>query len=164
MNDTASNTANDGDQLDPSDPDYELKQRLEVARLERDRLAKERSAREARRSLTDKLADEERELKNEQALDRAEQEHGPVGSKIATIYTRSGVVIVKRAHPAAFRRFQDVGKQTTTECEKLLRPCLVHPDPSTFDKWADEEPAIILRTANALCTLAGVRSDEAGGK
>jgi hypothetical protein len=164
MNDTASNTANAGDQLDPSDPDYELKQRLEVARLERDRLAKERASRDSRRALTEKLADEERDLKNEQAIDAAEQEHGDVGTKLATVYTRSGVVIVKRAHSAAFRRFQDVGKQTTTECEKLLRPCLVYPDPPTFDKWADAEPAIILRTANAICTLAGVRTDEAAGK
>jgi hypothetical protein len=160
----ASNTANVGDELDPSDPDYELKQRLEVARLERDRLAKERADRESKRALVEKLADEERELKNEVAIDKAEAEHGPIGEKIAVLHTRGGVVIVKRAHSAAFRRFQDVGKQKTADCEVLLRPCLVYPDPSTFDKWAEAEPAIILRTANVICTLAGIRSEESGGK
>jgi hypothetical protein len=143
------------------DPDAELRARLESIKAERARLAEERELRG--QSLPDRIEAEERALRDEIAIADAETAHGPVDKRIAIVNTSNGVVIVKRANHVLFRRFQD-SKLNVDECEKLVRPCLVHPDKATFDRWAEEEPAIIVRAANALGTLAGIRGEEASGK
>lgn len=146
------------------DPNYDLKQRLETVRAERQKLADEREAREQERALADLVEQEERSLRNERAIAEAEAAHGALGKKIAAVEARSGVVIVKRPHHVLFRKFTDASKFTSDECEKLVRPSLVYPDKATFDSWAEEEPAIIVRAANACAMLAGVRGEEASGK
>lgn len=149
---------------DALDPHAELRERIEVARRERARIQAEREAAVAARDLQEKLEAEERALKNESAIADAEAAHGPVGKRIAVVETQAGAVILKRPHSALFRRFMDAGETTTDELDKLIGPCLVYPDRSTYDRWAEDEPAITMRAANAICTLAGVRGKELSGK
>lgn len=142
----------------------ELALRLQAAKRERVRLEQERAEREEETTLLAQVEAEELALKNVQAVSEAEASHGPVGKKIRVVETSSGVVILKRPNHVLFRKFQDSGKVSTDECERLVRPCLVYPDAATFDRWAEEEPGIIVRAANACAQLAGIRAEEVAGK
>ncbi len=151
------------------DPNADLRARLEIARLERKRLEDEQAAAEEARALTDELEREERGVRNAKALADAVAAHGPVGKSIAVVECSSGLVIVKRPHHVAFRKFQDQaakgeGALSVDACEALVRPALVHPDSATFDKWAETESAIILRAANACAGLHGAKGAEKSGK
>lgn len=138
------------------------------------RLAKARAAKsdiEGRRAARAQVAEAEaevvnaeREVRDLQALEAAESEHGAVGTEIATVETPQGLVILKKAHPLLFRRFQDVAKFTTAELEKLVRPCVVYPDASAFDALLESLPAKLQECANAVCELAGARSAEIAKK
>jgi hypothetical protein len=110
------------------------------------------------------LAEEKLNLANEQAVEAAEIEHGPVGTKIALVHTSLGVVIVKRPHVATFRKFQDRGKTESKYLLEYVRPCLVYPTLPEYERICDEEPATLARCASALHTLAGVRLEEISGK
>ncbi len=138
--------------------------RLTQLRAERAELAKARAARESGAAEKEQLEAEERALRDEQAIDAAETEHGPAGRKIAIVETDLGVVIVKRANALLFRRFMDQGSTKHVELEKLVRPSLVHPDGAAFDRILDAQPAVLMRCADAIAKLAGVRAEEAAGK
>lgn len=151
------------------DPDAELRARVEAARAERKRIEDEQAAAEAKRALSDELEREERGVRNAQALAAAVAEHGPVGKSIAVVECASGVVIVKRPHHVAFRKFQDMASRddggfSIDSCEALVRGALVHPDSATFDKWMETEAAIILRAANACAGLHGAKGADKSGK
>lgn len=145
-------------------PTGELEQRLAELRAKRKHLDDAAEQRGAERRLLDEIESEERAIRDREALAKAEVEHGPVGRKLAVVRSAVGDVIVKRSNPLHFRRFQDSGKTTTDELERLVRPCLVYPDAPTFDRWLDEQPALMLRCADAICVLAGVRAKEVEGK
>lgn len=142
----------------------ELEQRLQAAKEQRARIEQERFARAPELALLEQVEAEELAAKNAQAIADAEAAHGPMGKKVRAIETSNGVVIVKRPNHLLFRKFQDSGKVSTDECERLVRPCLVYPDAATFDRWAEEEPGIIVRAANACAQLAGIRAEEVAGK
>lgn len=144
----------------------ELQARLDQVRARRAQLDAEEAERAQERSLAEQLEREERDLRDREAIAAAELEHGPLGKKIAAVRTDMGVVIVKRANHVLFRRWQDRGEKSmqTEELEKLVRPCLVHPDVTTFDRILDELPATLLRVADAVSVLAGVRAQEVSGK
>lgn len=137
----------------------------------------ELAATKAQRDLdTDKAAVLEREkraLRDEVALRAAEETHGQAleygsgpaeGRKLAVVRTDVGAVIVKRPHHVLFKRFQDSGEANAEEFDKLVRPCLVHPDGATFDRYLEEQPAILGRVAGAVAVLAGIRVKELAGK
>jgi len=147
-----------------ADPDHEARQRLQAAKLERARITEARTAREKARSVSEQLAEAERELRDDQAIEKAECEHGLLGSKLAAVKSGLGVVIVKRPHHVLFRRFQDAGKTDSVQLSILVNGCLVHPDLGTFERYCEEEPALLLRVANAVAALAGVRASEVSGK
>jgi hypothetical protein len=107
---------------------------------------------------------EERGVSDARAVASAEEEHGAQGVQIAAITTRLGVVIVKRPTASLFRRFQDQGKTDHAALDKLVRPCLVHPDKSAFDALLDELPATLVLLADAVVELAGARAREVSGK
>jgi hypothetical protein len=108
------------------------------------------------------------------ALEAAEKEHGQCfilgetesafGRKIAGVRTDSGIVIVKRAHPAVFKQFQEADEMTTEVIEKLVRPSLVYPDKETLGKWMETHPAKLVEVANAIAILAGARGGKVKGK
>lgn len=139
--------------------------RAEIAQLreQREQLAAARAARVEADELARKLVAERLALKSEQAIEAAEREHGPLGRKIqavSPIVDTHTIVIVKRAHPAAFKRFIDRGKHTTKDLEELVRLCLVFPTLSEFEAMCDELPILINRAADAVAYLAGVRSED----
>lgn len=123
--------------------------------------------REAKRALPNAKQELERaarELADEEAVATAEDEHGEMGVHIMAVRTECGIVIVKRPAALIFRRFQDQGKSASQDLEKLVRPCLVHPNRESFDHYCDEQPATLLRVADAVAHLAGVRNTEVSGK
>lgn len=111
---------------------------------------------------TTQLAAAQQALADEEALDAAEREHG--ARRIGTIETAMGKVILKRPHMNTFRKFQDKGNTDSNTLEFLVRPCLVHPTMADFERYCAEEPATLIRAANAVSALAGVRAEELAGK
>ena len=148
----------------PEHPTAQLEQRLAELRSKRKELEDRADQGATERRLVEQIEIEERAIRDREALAEAEAKHGPVGKKIAVVQTEVGGVILKRCNPLLFRRFQDSGKTTSDELERLVRPSLVYPDASTFEKWCDEQPATLIRCANAICVLAGVRVKEVEGK
>lgn len=142
----------------------DLEKRLAELRAQRRQLEAEAEQRAAERSLHDQVEAEERAIKDREAITKAEQDHGPVGRKLAVVETDLGAVILKRSNPLHYKRFSDAETLATAELEKLVRPCLVHPTMPTFEAYLEEQPAILLRCANAICVLAGVRAKEVSGK
>jgi outer membrane murein-binding lipoprotein Lpp len=142
----------------------EIAARVDELRAKRAKIAEDRRQREIARAPAELLALEEQGLADDQAIEAAEIEHGPVGKQIMTINTDLGVIIVKRSHPNMFKRFQDKGSTRTEDLDKLVRHCLVHPDPPAFDRILKELPASLLRCADAVSFLAGVRMEDVTGK
>lgn len=142
----------------------DVAERLAKVRAERAALAAAKAKADAERALEAELEAEERAFNDEQAIAAAEAEHGPVGKKIAVVHTDLGAIIVKRSNPVLFRRFQDAGATKIKDLDTLVRPCRVYPDEAAFDRIMDELPATLARVASAVCELAGVRSQDVGGK
>jgi len=69
-------------------------------------------------------------------------------------------VILRRPSSIHYKRFRDKGKANTIAFEKLVRPCVVHPDATAFDRILDEEPGTLDRCASAVVELAGFRDEE----
>jgi hypothetical protein len=148
------------------DPDFDAKARLAAARAARDRIALEREQQHEVAEIERQARAEEIGLQNDIALQRAEQQHGREGVMIKRVLSEreQGCVIVKRATAAAFRRFQDAGELEFPIMSALVRPCVVHPDLATFDTMMDEEPAMMVRIASAVCELAGARAEKVSAK
>lgn len=107
--------------------------------------------------------------KNAEAIAAAEKAEGPRGKRIVVVDCEDyGVVIVKRPHPVAWRKWSelDPAKVTTDDFETLVRPCVIYPDVNggALDKVLDDLPATIGRLAGAVTHLAGARKDEHAGK
>jgi hypothetical protein len=117
-------------------------------------------AREARAILTpdQEIEKEKRALEQDDALDKAETEHG--AKRVRLVRGDSGAVILKRPHMVTFRKFQDRGTTDSEALEALIKPCILWPTKAEFDALMQEEPALLQRCANAVCALAGVRVDE----
>lgn len=142
----------------------ELEDKIAAVRAARESLAAQREARAQADELASKLASEELAFKGEQAVEAAEAEHGAVDKKIRVVQTDMGVVIVKRAHPAVFKRFIDRGKHSMQDLEELARKCLVYPTLPEWEAMCNEQTAIINRTADAIAWLAGIRADDVSAK
>lgn len=145
----------------------------EIARLqaeleaERAKLAEIEARREARvrgERLRQELDDTKRASHEAELLEELEAKHGPVGRRIMRIDTDEGMLVVGKANDLHYRRFVDRGKTNTEELMKLVRPCLLYPSKADFDRILQEVPAALVRCADAVCHLAGVRKDEAEGK
>jgi hypothetical protein len=156
-----------------NDESKDLEKQLAEIRAKRAELEAKKAAREESEDISTQIARESRELRDAQALEDAEQKYGRAveyglgpadGRKLAVVHTDLGDVIVKRANHVLFKRFQDSGEATAQEFDKLVRPCLVHPDSTTFDRFLEEQPAILARVAGAVALLAGVRMKELSGK
>jgi len=145
-------------------PPTDLEQRLAAAKAQRDAIAKSKAAREAEAAIAKQVAEEELALLNEQAIEKFTTEIGEVGDKIGTVFTRRGVIIVKKPNHVLFQRWQDVGKTTTTAAMTLVRPCVVYPDLVSFDAWMQDQPGVLAFLADECCILAGIRIEEARGK
>lgn len=142
----------------------ELEARRAKAREELAAAEARRAARAADVALERDVEREELAARNAIAIADAEEKYGEIGRHIAIIETDLGVVIVKRPNHLLFRRYQDASKATTEAFSKLVTPCLVYPTVDAFERLLEQLPATLLRTANAVCALAGVRGEEVSGK
>ncbi len=139
---------------------------------ERHRIAKERRrVAEARRETMraarerpDEVEAEEIGARDEEAIADAEDAHGAVGKKIFVVRTDLGCVILKRPHPAHYKKFRDKGEGDTVAFERLVRPSVVYPDAVKLDLIFDELAGVLDRCANAVVELAGFRAKEVSGK
>lgn len=156
--------------IDPSAPS-ELE--LELAKLKAERLELEerRHEQEASLRIADEIELERIAIADEKAIGAAVAQHGTLGKRIAALKTPGlGVVIVKRPHHVAFRKWSDTylgkldGTVSNDAYEELVRPCLVHPDRLEFDRYCEEQPALLTRVANVCTKLAGMRGTELSGK
>jgi hypothetical protein len=135
---------------------------LAEVRAKRAALAEARRIREEQRAQAEQLVDEVRGLADDEAIEAAENEHG--AKKIAVVKTDMGAIILKRAHPNIFKRFQDKGSMKHEDLERLVRPCLVYPDVAKFDAIMAELPATMLRCADTVSVLAGIRQEDVSAK
>lgn len=143
---------------DPADAE------LKELRAQRSAIAAARRAREAARSTSEQIAAERLALADDQAIELAEAEHGPVGRRIALVRTDLGVIVLRRAHPHIFKRYSDKGSIKSDDLDRLVRPSLVYPEVGKFDTILEELPATLMRCADAIAVLAGVRTEELQGK
>lgn len=142
----------------------ELEARRAKALARKNEIERAREERSALERLRVEVEADERAALDEEAIAKAESEHGPVGPKLRTVTTPLGIVIVKRPNALHFRKFMDAGSVKTTDLEKLIRPCLVHPTAQAFDQILEEVPAVIAELANECAALAGAQRKELGGK
>lgn len=136
--------------------------RAELARLRAEREALD-AAGEAER-LREQIERERRELEQERAIAAAEAKHGKLGVAIGAVKTRLGVVILRRPHVAAFRKFQEIAEPKMVDVEAFVRPHVLEPSRETFDRWNDELPALLVSCAKVLGTLAAGAATELAGK
>lgn len=140
-----------------------------IARIQAEKAALH-VAREAKAAISpeQELAQLERELAEEKALDEAIATHGPLGKVLGTVATDMGLVIVKRPGMVAFRKFQDKtserGAATTQETEALVRTCVVYPELGRFDVVLAELPGTLTRVADCACELAVGKARGTAGK
>ncbi len=147
-----------------TDENAELRARLEAAQAKSARFSAEATAEAERTALLDQVEAAERDARDKEAVLKAQRDHGPIGKRIAVIESKSGTVILKRANHVLFRKFQDSESTDVALLERLIRPCIVYPDVSSFDRLIEDEPALITVCANAVCGLAGMRAKEVSGK
>lgn len=137
---------------------------LEVAKAELKALADAAQARVDAASDAAELASLRRQIADAKAIASAEETHGPVGTRIARYDTDLGVVIVKRPNHLFYRQFTDAGKLDTNTCLTLVLRALVHPSREEFDRYAEEQPGIVIPLASLVAQLAGTRAAELSAK
>jgi hypothetical protein len=142
----------------------DIEERLKAAREKRANLARARADRDAEKAKLAELEAEERRAADEEAIAKAEDEHGELNKRIRPVYTDMGVVIVRRPNVAAFNAFVEKKSPTHADLYNLASPCVVHPDPSRFEAMLAEQPFVLVRAADAVAWLAGVRKEEIEGK
>lgn len=150
-----------------------LEERLKEARAKRAQRDAERDAKAKRQRLLDEIAEEEHSVKLDEAVEEAEAEYGPVGEKIAVVTGRYasgkllGSAIVKKPHPATWKRFRDTalnGKVDDKAFSSLWQPCLVWPEKETVHGFIEELPQFETLLYDTVAALAGQGAKEVGGK
>lgn len=142
----------------------DLDARLAAAKAAKAEIEKRRAKSAEERASVDAVAQAEREVKELAALEKFEEEIGPLGTHLAIVETSAGRVILKRPAVAVFRRFQDKGDFKSQALAMLVDPCVVYPDKSAFDTLCEELPAVLTVCADAVCMLAGARAQSVSGK
>ncbi len=146
-----------------SDADKELN----ALRARHAELDARKAARDTARLAEDELESERRAVALAEAIDKAETEIGPLGVKIAVIESSEGPIIVKRPPAALFHRYQEsvlAKSMSAVENLKLVRPCVVYPALSEFDRMSSELGGLLGTAVLEVARLAGVRMEEVAGK
>lgn len=135
----------------------ELLARIAAAQAAKKSVDDQASEAKELRELEEQARRAEKEAEDAPHIARAEEELGVKGLHFAVVQTDFGSIVLKRANPLRFKRFQDTGKTTVLELDKLVRPCLFYPDAKAFDSICEEQPYVLTRCADAVSFLAGVR-------
>lgn len=144
--------------IDPIEQELEA-ERAALAAVEERRQARLRASRAQR-----ELEEVRRARTEAEKLEELEATHGELDKMIKRVDTGQRMVVVKRPNHLHYKRFVDKGKTTSEELLKLVRPCVLYPDKAEFDRILEEEPAALVRCADAVCFLAGMRKEESEGK
>lgn len=146
----------------------DLEKRLEDARKKRAAAAAAREAAKLPGALLSELERVERDAADDEVIARLEDELGPIDRAIAVVRTELGAVVLKRADPPAYKKFTDLMSRENPKQHELsasfVFPCVKHPSRPDFEKMLEEQPHVLIRCANALSELAGVRAKETAGK
>lgn len=135
---------------------------LAELRAKRAAIAERRRARENEEA--QQITEETQALADDEAIERAEIEFGPVGKKIGVVKTALGAIVLRQSHPLKFKRYQDKGSSEYDDLDLLVRPCVLHPTIARFNEIMQELPFTMTRCANMVSVLAGVRVEELKGK
>jgi predicted transcriptional regulator len=155
------------------DTNEEMEARLAAARARRTEIAAARAKRDEALELSERLAAEERGVKDDEALEAAERKHGAIGKGIVVLRTDLGCVIVKRPPGPLYKRFAEItDKITVVDCEKLVRPSIVYPgdverevvDMGAVDRIFDTYHAAPIQLAGMVRDLVTGKIVEAEGK
>lgn len=147
----------------PSEADKAAEMRARIAKAEAQKAAALPPETELQR-LERQVAEAELEAKNAVAIATAKRDHGLPGIGIAIVPTRLGVVILKRCDLVLWKAFQDQEDPKLEDFEKLVRPCVVYPARTEFDKWLEEVPGAMAELTINLAGLMGVRQKANRGK
>lgn len=145
----------------------DLQARLAALKEQRKALKEAQEAADAESALARAVELEERALRDEKAKAEARTKYGPQGYAVVTgVGDRAcDIVIVKRAHAAAFKAFQDKDGAKLDDIEALVEPCVVYPDRPTFSRLhMGDQPGVLLRACEAVLYLGGVRKSTDLGK
>ncbi len=138
--------------------------KLAALRSQRAALEAKREAREAEREASDELEREQQAIKDLEAIEKLEEEHGPKGKKWDTVDTRRGIIAVKRPAGPTWKKFTELEKIRHQDVDAFVRPCRIYPDAAEFNAIVEDEPAALMRAATKACELAGLRRNEVQGK
>lgn len=145
-----------------------IEQRLEAAKARRAAVADAREKKNAAALLEAEVAAEEQAAVDDEALVKLEDEHGPEGQSFKVIRSDLGAVAVRRAPAAAFKKFQDLSSRPNAKMhelsDELMRHCLLYPSKERFEEMLRAQPHTLIRCANKVAELAGVRAEEVAGK
>jgi hypothetical protein len=160
-----------GDEMPASEPvsapEPTPEERLAAVKAKRRALLEGFAAEEAAKAVTDALALEERALSDETAIAAARKKYGK--GKYVVIRDIGAkdfdVVVLKRAHAAAFKAFQDKDAFKLDDVEELVTPCVEYPAVSAFSKLITHDaPMVLTRCAEGVAWLAGMRKSVDLGK
>lgn len=143
-----------------------IEERLARVRAERAEIEAAQAKRDADRALEDELHAEQLALTNEKAIAAAEAKHGRIkDGKIGVLeIPRVGVAIFSRPSSQHFKRWQDSTDNPREQTEVLVKHALVYPDLSVFNEWIEEQPGIVARASDIVCSLAGAFVRQRQGK
>ena len=75
-----------------------------------------------------------------------------------------GHIVVKLGPEVLLKRFLATKTTTPEDVAQFVRPCVVHPEPETFDAIVSRRPALAVRASMALLNLYGMKKEEDAGK
>lgn len=152
-----------------------LEEKKAEARARIEAAAKRREERKAAAQADAELASLEREAALAEALEAAEEKHGPLGRKLLVVHAKQpdgnviGSAIVRVASSSDFSKFKNKlatakGIEIDHAQEALWRPCVVYPTLPEVDRLCTELPFFSTALADAVGRLCGVRSEDLAGK
>lgn len=97
---------------------------------------------------------------------RFDAELGPRGSHFEIVNSgelNEGCIVVKLGEEVLWKRFQN-SKMSQDDAAALVRPCVVYPDLSKFEEITARRSHLVVRCANAVATLYGVKLEANAGK
>jgi hypothetical protein len=139
---------------------------LKAAKARLEQLLEERRQREEKASADEASVSLLQAVRDEEAIAKAEAEHGPIGKRIGALKTDAGVIIVKRPHHLRWRELtsKPIDKISEADATALLKSCLVHPTGPELETILETYPALNGELAGLVLKLARGRAEEVQGK
>lgn len=152
---------------DSSNSELSPSEQLAALKAKRKALAEALAAEAAANADAEAIRLEARALRDDEARADARRKYGKDNIVTITNVNAKGFdcVIVKRAHAAAFKAFQEKDAFKLDDLELLVEPCVVYPPVSEFSQLVThEQPGVLTRVAEALFFLMGARKNLELGK